>query len=91
MLADVAQIRRRVRMRRRVQAAMKGLASILQWAGLLYAIPGMLLLGLLLVGMALPAVFILAALVLLQLPFYLAWRVLGSDDDCLELEQKRAT
>lgn len=49
------------------------------------------MLGLLLVGMALPALVILGGLILLQLPMYLAWRVLVPSDERLKLEQKRAS
>jgi hypothetical protein len=88
MLADIARIRSQVRRRRRWQTGMRRVAAILQWVGLLYAVPGMLLVGLLLVGMALPAVLILAVLVALQLPFYLVWRVLVTSDERLELEKR---
>lgn len=67
---------------------MTRVASILQWIGLLYAVPGMLLLGLLLIGMALPAVLILAVLLVLQLPFYFVWRVLITSDERWELEKR---
>jgi hypothetical protein len=88
MLADIARIRRQVQRRRRWQLAMTRLAAVLQWAGLLYAVPGMLLLGLLLLGMALPAVLILAVLLVLQLPFYVAWRVIVSSEKRLEWEKR---
>lgn len=88
MLADVARIRRQVHRRRRWQTAMRGLGAILEGIGLLYAVPGMLLLGILLVGIALPAMVILAALVVLQLPFYLMWRVLASSDERWELGKR---
>ena len=87
MLVDVAQIRRRVRIRRRWQAALQGSLSVMRWAGFLYAVPGMLLVTLLVVGAALPAVLILGTLLLLQLPIYWAWRNLVPCGERLEYER----
>lgn len=67
---------------------MTRVAAVLQWIGLLYAVPGMLLLGLLLLGMALPAVVILAVLLIMQLPCYLLCKVLVTSDESLELEKR---